>query len=68
MDKLENGLINFEKNYLFYKIIKEIRLYQQTGYRFRPVESIQNYFASGTVFDDKESYELSLKNEPRDKN
>jgi len=64
-DKLESGLVNFEKNYLLYKVIKEIQLYQQTAYLFQPVEDIQNYLLDLRSYDEKEAYNLSLKCEPR---
>ena len=66
-DKIENNLVNFDKNYLLYKVIKEIQLYQQTPYLFQPVEEIQDYLTSSmTVLDEKDAYDLSLKYEPRD--
>jgi len=65
-DFLQNGkLINFEKNYLLYKVIKEIKLYQQTGYNLRTVPELQNYLLSLPVIEENETYKLSLKCEPR---
>ena len=66
-DKItDHGLINFEKNYLLYKIIKEIQLYQQTPYNFQAVPEIHDYLISAKFLDENETYELSLKCEPRD--
>jgi len=65
-DKLENGLINFEKNFLFYKVIKEIKLYQQTPYNFQVVDRIQDYLLSVETLDENEAYNLSLRDEPRE--
>src|SRR5690242_3690921 len=45
-DRLENALVNFDKNYMLYKVIKEITLYQSTSYKLRVVEEIRNYLLS----------------------
>ncbi len=64
-DKLPNGLINFDKNYLFYKLINQMQLYQQTPYNFQPIPEIQDFLLSREVLEEKEAFALSLKCEPR---
>ncbi len=58
-------MVNFEKNYVLYKVIKEIKLYQDTPYQLQEVPAIKNYLLSLKLLDEKETYQLSLKCEPR---
>jgi len=66
LTKLDAGMINFEKNYMFYKIIKEIQLYQQTGYTFECEPSIRDYLLVLNGSDEDTLYRHSLYLEPRE--
>eukprot|EP01114_Cavostelium_apophysatum_P017288 TRINITY_DN5102_c0_g1_i2.p1 TRINITY_DN5102_c0_g1~~TRINITY_DN5102_c0_g1_i2.p1 ORF type:complete len:975 (+),score=296.16 TRINITY_DN5102_c0_g1_i2:77-3001(+) len=70
VDRMEDGLVNFNKNYKLFQIIREISLYQGTPYSLQPVEPIRNFLLSlpATSISDSEAFELSLKLEPRESN
>lgn len=64
-----NGLINFSKRQLTYKVISEMQRYQQIGYYLKPVSDIQQILNEIPSFDEKsfskKLYEISLQKEPR---
>jgi hypothetical protein len=64
-DRLESGLINFEKNFQFYKFIQKIGIHQQGFYKFHKVPEIQAFLLSREPFASDEIYQLSLRWEPR---
>jgi len=58
-------LINFAKRELVYGVMREIRMYQETKYRFPLVEPIATFMTALPFWDEKELYELSLQREAR---
>ena len=63
-DKI-NGMINFGKRVLVYKIIHGLLSRQTTPYNFQPVQQIVRILKKAPLKKDDELYELSLKHEPR---
>jgi len=64
-DELE-GLINFNKCRLTYKVIAEIQQYQHLGYDSLSIDaSLISYLKQLTFTGEKELFELSLLREPR---
>jgi son of sevenless len=61
-----NNLINFEKRRKVSKIIKNFMEYQKIHFKFRPVKEISDHFLDINQMNDKDLYELSLLNEPKD--
>lgn len=59
-------LINFEKNVLFYKVIKDMKIFQGHPYHFQVVSEIRDYFSGLKYLEEKELWDLSLKVEPRE--
>ncbi|KAL6067139.1 Leucine-rich repeat (LRR) protein [Balamuthia mandrillaris] len=64
-DEAGNGLINFYKRELIYKIISMVKNMQATAYDFGSLPEIANLFKAMPQLDDKELYALSLQREPR---
>ncbi|KAJ6232363.1 guanine nucleotide exchange factor [Anaeramoeba flamelloides] len=61
-----DGLINFSKCKLLYNVICEIKKYQSENFIFTEIYQIHQLFKKGlTKKNEKELYEISLKNEPR---
>ena len=60
-----DGLINFQKRELEYRIIADVKAYQQTKYNFTKLEPIYTFLSQLPYFEEKVLYDLSLKYEPR---
>ncbi|KAJ3426629.1 guanine nucleotide exchange factor [Anaeramoeba flamelloides] len=62
-----NGLINFSKKKLLYNVISNIQVYQTKDYNFFQIFQIQELFKQElSNKTEKELYQISLKNEPRE--
>jgi hypothetical protein len=61
----ENGLINFTKVKLVYKIISEIAVFQQTEYNLLLYHLLNTFLHTLGEVDDAQLYRLSLAREPR---
>jgi len=59
------NLINFQLHQMVYKIIAEIKTFQQMGYNFEQVPYIINLLSNCKQLDEKTQYEKSLECEPR---
>ncbi|PRP85293.1 rasGEF domain-containing protein [Planoprotostelium fungivorum] len=62
---MEAGIVNFEKCNMFYRIIREIMMYQQTGYNLESEPSLREYLMSVNGHDEEKLYEESVALEPR---
>lgn len=60
-----NGLTNFYKRRLVYRVLSSIREMQATPYTFSRVPEITNLFRALSIHDDSRLYALSLECEPR---
>lgn len=67
-DKIENGLINFQKHEMTAKILRKIQTYQQTSYNLISIEFIQEYLQTVAALSDDLLYAQSLEREGRDEN
>lgn len=63
-DKI-NGMINFNKRVMVYKIISGITSRQKVPFNFQPVQQIVRILRNVPIKPENELYELSLKHEPR---
>jgi hypothetical protein len=61
-----NGLINFTKRRLVFRVISDVSRYQQNAYNLHPVPQIIALLSNLDTKKDDELYELSLKREPRE--
>lgn len=61
----DDGLINFAKNDMVYNAIREVIVFQQSNYDYKPILLLQNYFCALPALDEKTLYDLSLYHEPR---
>ncbi|KAJ6253455.1 guanine nucleotide exchange factor [Anaeramoeba flamelloides] len=62
-----NGLINFSKKKILYNVISKIQNYQTKDYNFFEIFQIQELFKQElSNKTEKELYQISLKNEPRE--
>ncbi len=59
------GLVNFAKRKLTYGVIAEMQRYQQVGYQYRVVTSLEKFLKNLPSKEDKALYDLSLLREPR---
>eukprot|EP00002_Diphylleia_rotans_P038559 TRINITY_DN8793_c0_g4_i1.p1 TRINITY_DN8793_c0_g4~~TRINITY_DN8793_c0_g4_i1.p1 ORF type:complete len:1087 (+),score=223.15 TRINITY_DN8793_c0_g4_i1:44-3304(+) len=64
-DTVGDNLINFQKRRFVYNVIQEICQYQQTAYRFEPVEPLMSYCMALPALKDDDLYKLSLSREGR---
>ena len=64
-----NGLINFSKRFLTYKVIAELQRYQQVSYKLQSVTDIAKEIQDLPHPEDKvfnqQMYDISLSREPR---
>lgn len=60
-----DGLINFKKRQMVYKIIADIQLYQQDKYDISPNPNILSFLSKLDFKDENDLYKLSLIREPR---
>jgi len=60
------GYINMFKCRKVAEVIQEIQQYQQKPYNLKPVESVQNYIREIEILNERLSFKLSLKAEPRE--
>jgi len=65
LDDPGTTIINFSKRELVYRVIEEIKQYQQTGYDFKALEPIHTFLAQLPNLNEKDLFELSLVREPR---
>lgn len=67
-EKIQDGLINFDKLRQTAIVIKQIQLFQQTGYGLEPVKEIREYLTTVKErnVEEEEAYKLSLLLEPRE--
>lgn len=65
-DMTKDGLINFEKRRKEFEILTQIKLLQSAAslYEIKPDQLFMKWFYQMRVYDDSESYELSLEIEP----
>ena len=61
------GLINFKKREMIYKVIEEIQQYQQTSYNLPVEETIMAYLSNLEVVEEEELWEISMAREPKGK-
>jgi len=59
-------VINFFKRELVYNTLREIRMYQESGYKFPIVEPIHTFLQTLPFAEEKDLYELSLHREPKE--
>jgi len=65
-----DGLINFKKREMIFNVLSEIQQYQQTPYKYEPMENYLAFLADLPFIEDNkvmdnELYDLSLQREPR---
>ncbi len=60
----DDGLVNMDKLYKLYYIVKEIRSYQQIGYEFKSNNDLNRYLLNMVTLTEQEAFEQSLKLEP----
>ncbi|KAI9138851.1 ras guanine nucleotide exchange factor domain-containing protein [Paraphysoderma sedebokerense] len=64
-DKLDGGLVNFQKFQKVAGYILELQSYQRTSYIFEPVIELQDYIREYKILDEETAYNYSLSCEPR---
>lgn len=60
----DDGLVNMDKLYKLYYIVKEIRSYQQIGYEYKSNNDLNRYLLNMVTLTEQEAFEQSLKLEP----
>ena len=61
-----DDLINFRKRFLVYRVIEQIKKYQNDPYHITPKEPIATFLRHFPVFSDSDLFSLSLAREPRE--
>jgi hypothetical protein len=60
----DDGLLNMDKLYKLYYIVREIRSYQQMGYEFKSNNDLNRYLLNMVTLTEQEALEQSSKLEP----
>jgi hypothetical protein len=60
----DEGAVNMDKLYKMYYIVKEIQLYQQSGYEFKSDLDLNRYLLNMVTLTEEEAMEQSLRLEP----
>jgi len=66
-DRLPNGMINFSKMEMIARVWQQISLFQsqRSGYKFKPISTLQGFVAEMPELTEDELYKHSLEAEPR---